>query len=49
MEPGLYEQLLTEAMRSELDVLDRRFAAQSRALHTAEAADRGHACSHCGT
>ncbi len=40
MEPGLYEQLLTEALRSELDVLDRRFAAQSRALHTAEAADR---------
>lgn len=40
MEPGLYEQLLTEALRSELDSLDSRFATRSRALHTAEAADR---------
>ncbi len=40
MEPGLYEQLLTEALRSELDSLDSRLAAVPRALHTAEAADR---------
>lgn len=40
MEPGLYEQLLTEALRSELDSLGTRFHESSRALHTAEAADR---------
>jgi len=38
--PGLYEQLLTEALRSELDLLDGRFNTSSRSLHTAEAADR---------
>lgn len=40
IEPGLYEQLLTEALLSELDSLDGRFTASSRPLHTAEAADR---------
>ena len=40
IEPGLYEQLLTEALRSELDSLDGRFNTSSRSLHTAEAADR---------
>ncbi len=40
MEPGLYEQLLTEALRGELDSLGTRFTSRSRSLHTAEAADR---------
>jgi superfamily II DNA or RNA helicase/HKD family nuclease len=40
IEPGLYEQLLTEALRSELDSLDGRFKQDPRPLHTAEAADR---------
>ncbi len=40
IEPGLYEQLLTEALRNELDSLDGRFKTSSRSLHTAEAADR---------
>lgn len=40
IEAGLYEQLLTEALRSELEALDGRLNAASRSLHTAEAADR---------
>jgi hypothetical protein len=40
IEPGLYEQLLTEALRSELDSLDGRFNTSSRSLHTAEAVRR---------
>ncbi len=40
IEPGLYEQLLTEALRSELDSVDGRFNTSSRSLHSAEAADR---------
>ncbi|MDQ1306598.1 MAG: hypothetical protein QG671_2430, partial [Actinomycetota bacterium] len=38
--PGLYEQLITEALRSELDAVDGRLIARPRPLHTAEAADR---------
>jgi superfamily II DNA or RNA helicase len=40
MEPGLYEQLITEALRTELDALGARFKQKPRSLHTAEAADR---------
>ena len=40
IEPGLYEQLLTEALRSELFSLGARFKESPRPLHTAEAADR---------
>lgn len=40
IEPGLYEQLLTEALRGELDSLGGRFNENSRSLHAAEAADR---------
>ncbi len=40
IEPGLYEQLLTEALRSELFSLGPRFKESPRPLHTAEAADR---------
>ena len=40
IEPGIYEQLVTEALRGELDSLDGRFKTRSRSLHTAEAADR---------
>ncbi|MEX1104007.1 MAG: DUF3427 domain-containing protein, partial [Dehalococcoidia bacterium] len=40
MEPGLYEQLLTEALRVELDSLGARLNGSSRSLHSAEAADR---------
>jgi superfamily II DNA or RNA helicase/HKD family nuclease len=40
IESGLYEQLLTEALRGELDSLGARFNESSRSLHTAEAADR---------
>lgn len=40
IEPGLYEQLVTEALRVELDALDGRLHPHSLALHTAEAADR---------
>lgn len=39
IEPGLYEQLITEALRAELESLDERLR-PSRQLHTAEAADR---------
>ena len=39
IEPGLYEQLVTEALRAELESLDERLR-PSRHLHTAEAADR---------
>lgn len=39
IEPGLYEQLLTEALRGELESLDEALK-PSRHLHTAEAADR---------
>lgn len=39
IEPGLYEQLITEALRAELESLDERLR-PSRGLHTAEAADR---------
>ncbi len=39
IEPGLYEQLLTEALRSELAALDGSLR-PDRPLHTAEAADR---------
>ncbi len=38
-EAGLYEQLITEALRAELESLDERLR-PSRRLHTAEAADR---------
>lgn len=40
IEPGLYEQLLTEVLRRELDSLDTRFNTSSRSLRAAEAADR---------
>lgn len=40
IEPGLYEQLITEALRSELDALDGVLHPHTRPLHTAEAADR---------
>ncbi len=40
IEPGLYEQLLTEVLRRELDSLDARLNTISRSLRTAEAADR---------
>ncbi len=40
IEPGLYEQLLTEALRSELFSLGALFKETPRPLHTAEAADR---------
>lgn len=40
IESGLYEKLLTEALRRELESLDARFTAGTRPLHTAEAADR---------
>ena len=40
MEPGIYEVLLTEALRTELGSLERRFDEKIRPLHTAEAADR---------
>ena len=40
IEPGLYEQLLTEALRNKLESLDGRFKTSSRSLRTAEAADR---------
>lgn len=39
IEPGLYEQLLTEALRGQLDSLDSSLR-PGRPLHTAEAADR---------
>ena len=39
MDPGIYETLVTETLRTQLDSLERR-SAQHRALHTAEAADR---------
>lgn len=39
IEPGLYEQLITEALRTELASLDERLR-PGRTLHTAEAADR---------
>lgn len=39
IEPGLYEQLITEALRAELESLDERLRPH-RHLHTAEAADR---------
>ena len=39
IEPGLYEQLITEALRSELGALDDNLRPE-RPLHTAEAADR---------
>ena len=39
IEPGLYEQLLTEALRGELQFLDEALK-PTRRLHTAEAADR---------
>ncbi len=39
IEPGLYEQLVTDALRGELESLDERLR-PSRRLHTAEAADR---------
>ncbi len=39
IEPGLYEQLLTEALRGELESLDEALK-PSRRLHIAEAADR---------
>lgn len=39
IEPGLYEQLLTEALLSELETLDGSLR-PDRPLHTAEAADR---------
>lgn len=39
IEPGLYEQLITEALRTELESLDEHLR-PSRRLHTAEAADR---------
>ncbi len=40
IEPGLYEQLLTEVLRRELDSLDARLDTSSRSLRAAEAADR---------
>lgn len=40
IEPGLYEQLLTEALAAELDSLGERLTQDPRPLHTAEAADR---------
>ena len=39
IEPGLYEQLITEALRTELESWDEGLR-PSRKLHTAEAADR---------
>ncbi len=39
MDPGIYEVLVTEALRVRLDSLDRHFR-KTRSLHTAEAADR---------
>ncbi len=39
MDPGIYEVLVTEALRSYLDSLQRR-SRKTRPLHTAEAADR---------
>ena len=40
IEPGLYERLVTEALRDELQAIGARFTESSRSLHTAEAADR---------
>ncbi len=40
IEPGLHEQLLTEALRAELDSLGSRLTTDPRSLHSAEAADR---------
>ncbi len=40
IESGLYEQLVTEALRSELEALDGGLTPSPRPLHTAEAADR---------
>ena len=39
-EPGLYERLLTEVLRRELDSMDARLETSSRSLRAAEAADR---------
>ena len=39
MEPGIYEVLVTEVLRTHLESLESRFRT-TRALHTAEAADR---------
>lgn len=38
--PGLYEQLVTEALRAELACLGAHYTESSRSLHPAEAADR---------
>ncbi|OBI77138.1 hypothetical protein A9X01_02700 [Mycobacterium asiaticum] len=40
MEPGIYEVLITEALRTELGLVGSRFDEKVRPLHSAEAADR---------
>ena len=40
MKPGIYELLITEALRAELGSVESRFDEKIRPLHVAEAADR---------